>query len=145
MLRECAGETSGPFISLFKTISMSLPFLPSSFVTITIYPTNLFMSILPAYPRDHSLCMRKEGPVDRHFHIPSGRLQYNPERDARFPYIYEIPTHTLMHSLKYITTILIHVVDTSLDPRVKCAKFGKSLSIPLGPDDNMDHHGSFGI
>ena len=89
--------------------------------------------------------MRKEGPVDRCFHILSGRLQYNPEWDARFPYIYEIPTHALVHSLKYITTILIHVVDTSLDPHVKCAKFGKSLSILLGPDDNMDHHGSFGI
>ena len=40
LLQECMSETSGPggpFISLFETISMSLPFLPSSFITITIY------------------------------------------------------------------------------------------------------------
>ena len=77
------------------------------------------------------------------FQIPGGILQYNPERDARFPYIYEIPTHALVHSPEYIKKILIHVVDTSIEARIGHARFEKSLSVPLGPNANMDNHGRF--
>lgn len=81
--------------------------------------------------------------MDHGFQIPGGTLLYNPERDARFPYIYEIPTHALVHSPEYIKKILIHVVDTSIEAHVACATFEKTLSVPLGPNANMDTHGQF--
>jgi hypothetical protein len=85
--------------------------------------------------------MRKDGPKDTRFQIPGGILLYNPERDARFPYLYEIPTHALVHSPEYVKKILIHVVDTSTEARVACAKFEKNLSVPLGPNIDMDNYG----
>jgi hypothetical protein len=96
---------------------------------------------LHTYPNDRSTCMLKDGPVDPRFQIPGGTLQYNPERDARFPYIYKIPTHVLVHSPEYFKTILLHVVDTSMEAREARAKYEKTLSVPLGPNSNMDNHG----
>ena len=32
-----------------------------------------------------------------------------------FPYLYMVPAHALVHSLKYIIKILVHIVDTSID------------------------------
>jgi hypothetical protein len=95
---------------------------------------------IPTYPRDRSTCMRKDGPIDSRFRVPGGTLRYNPERDSRFPYIYEIPTHALVHS-PHIRTILIHVVSTSIDDRKRCAEYEKTLSVPLGPNANMDNYG----
>jgi hypothetical protein len=95
------------------------------------------------YPIDRPSCMRKDGPADSRFQIPGGKLLYNQERDARFPYIYEITSHALVHSPNYIKKILICIVDTSIDARVKCAKFEKTLSVPLGPNAVMDNYGEF--
>ena len=81
--------------------------------------------------------------MDNRFQIQGGTLLYNPERDARFPAIYEITTHTLMHSHKYVKTIWIHVVDTSIEARIAWAKFEKTLSVPLGPTTVMDNYGLF--
>ena len=72
------------------------------------------------YPVDHTLHMMEDGPMDSRFQIPCGTLQYNKERDAHFLYIYKLKTHTLVHTPQYIKTILIHVVDTSVDARVTC-------------------------
>lgn len=96
----------------------------------------------PTYPRDRSECMRRDGPIDRRFQVPGGILLYKPERDSRFPYIYKIPTHALVHTPEYIKTILIHVVDTSIKARIERAKFEKTLSVPLGPNANMDNNGA---
>ena len=85
--------------------------------------------------------MTKDGPVDHRFQILGGTLKYNTKRDARFPYLYEIPTHALVHNPKYIKTILIHVVDTSVEALVTRAKFEKTLSVPLGPNAVMDNYG----
>lgn len=98
---------------------------------------------IPTYPRDRSTCMSNDGPEDLRFRISGGSLQYNPERDARFPYIYKIPTHALVHSPKYINTILIHVVDTSIKALEARAKYEKTLSVPLGPNGTMDKYGHF--
>lgn len=80
--------------------------------------------------------------MDPRFRIPGGTLQYNPIRNANFPYIYQIPTHTLVHS-EFITTILIRVVDTSLEARIAQANFQKALSVPLGPNADMHNYGQF--
>lgn len=85
--------------------------------------------------------MSQEGPSDLRFRIPGGFLQYHPQRDARFPYLYRIPTHALVHSPDYFTTILIHIVDTSVDARITHARFLETLSVPLGPNTLMDGYG----
>ena len=87
--------------------------------------------------------MMKDGPTDRRFQIPGSILQCNPERDAHFPYIYEITTHALVHLPNYIKTILIHVVDTTIDAHVKRANFEKTFSVPLGLNAIMDNYGEF--
>ena len=100
------------------------------------------MSIVPTYPKDRTTCMLKDGPIDPRFQVPGGTLRYKPERDSRFPYIYEIPTHALVHSPEYMKTILIHVVDTSIEARKACAKYEFTLTVPLGPNANMEKYGT---
>jgi len=85
--------------------------------------------------------MDRNGPSDTRYRVPGGSLLYSPHRDARFPYLYAVPTHELVHSPEYITKILVHVVDTSDDARVARAKFEKTLSVPLGPNGLMKKYG----
>ena len=97
---------------------------------------------MPAtYPSDLSTCMSPEGPSDPRFCIPGGVLLYHPQRDARFPYLYRLSTHALVHSPDHIKTILIRVVDTSVNARIDRAQFDKKLSVPLGPNALMNEYG----
>ena len=87
--------------------------------------------VMPAtYPTDRSDFMSPEGPSDTRFRIQEGVLLYHPKRDARFPYIYRISSHALVHSPAHIRIILIRVVDTSIDARISRAQFDKTLSLP---------------
>ena len=95
-----------------------------------------------SYPLDCSTYMSEEGPADRRFHIPGGILQYHPKRDSRFPYLYRIPTHALVHSPDQFRIILIRIVDTSVEARICCGQFDKTLSVPLGPNTLMDEYGT---
>ena len=88
-----------------------------------------------------SACMNRDGPSDHRYRVLRGTLMYSPDRDARFPYIYAVPAHVLVHSPKHITKILVHVVNTSIDARVARAKFNKTLSVPLGPNVLMATYG----
>jgi hypothetical protein len=98
---------------------------------------------MPAtYPADCSTFMSRDGPADPRFRILGGVLQYHPKRDSRFPYLYRIPTHTLVHSPDQIKTILIRVVDTSVEARICSAQFDKTLSVPLGPNGLMNKYGT---
>lgn len=97
---------------------------------------------MPAnYPLDRSAFMSQEGPSDPQFRIPGGVLLYHPQRDARFPYIYRLSTHALVHSPDHFNTILIRVVDTSVKARISRAQFDKTLSVPLGPNALMNEYG----
>lgn len=95
-----------------------------------------------SYPRDRSTVMSKDGPTNPLFQVSNGKLLYNPNRDARFPYIYEVATHALLHS-QHITRIFVHIVDTSLEARVGRAEFEKKLSVPLGPNALMEKYGTY--
>ena len=95
----------------------------------------------PRFPRDCSAFMNKEGPADPLFRIANGKLLYSATRDARFPYIYEIPTHSQVHCPQHIRKILIHVVNTSKSARIAHAKFADTLSVPLGPNELMAKYG----
>jgi len=85
--------------------------------------------------------MSQDGPSDIRFRIPGGVLLYHPLRDARFPCIYRVSIHALVHSPEHFETILIRVVDTSINARVDRAKFNERLSVPLGPDALMNEYG----
>ena len=94
---------------------------------------------MPAfYPTDRITCMKEDGPSDTRFQVHGGNLQYLPTRDYRFPYIYSLESHTLVHSSEYIKKILVYIVDTS---RIKQAKFDHTLSVPLGPNSLMKEYG----
>ena len=96
----------------------------------------------PSYPTDRSTCMSQEGPSDLRFRIPGGILLYNAQRDARFPYIYRISTHALVLSPDHFKSILIRIVDTSIEARIHRAQFVDTLSVPLGPNALMDEYGT---
>ena len=86
---------------------------------------------MPAfYPIDRTSGMNKDGPDDVRFRVHGGELQYLSKRNSRFPYIYSLPTHALVHSGHYIKKILVHIVDTSYEARVERAKFDRTLSRP---------------
>ena len=95
----------------------------------------------PRYPRNGSAYMDEDGPADLRFQIPNGKLLHHTKRDARFPYIYEIQTHILVHCPQQIKKILIHVVDSSEEALIACAKYEKTLSVPLGPNSLMENYG----
>ena len=94
-------------------------------------------------PPDPFICMREDGPIDARFRVPGGELQYSSQRDARLPYLYKVATHTLVHNPKFLTTIIVHVVDTSVDARIERAKFANTLSVPLGPNILMKKYGNW--
>jgi len=93
-------------------------------------------------PPDPFICMCEDGLIDTRFHVPGGELQYSSLRDACFPYLYKVPMHTLVHNPKYLTKIIVHVVDTSIDARIEHAKFANTLSVPLGPNILMKKYGN---
>lgn len=95
------------------------------------------------HPSNCSTHMHKDGPTNPRFHVAGGKLLYSPHRDTHFPYLYTVPTHELVHSPKYLTKILVHVVDTSVDARVDRAKFANTLSVPLGPNVLMEKYGNW--
>lgn len=86
--------------------------------------------------------MRQDGPSDRRFHITGGILLCHPQRDAHFPYLYRVSTHALVHSPNFFKTILVRVVDTSVDARSRCGQFNDTLSVPLGPNSLMSQYGA---
>jgi hypothetical protein len=97
----------------------------------------------PNFPSSGSALMNQEGPANPLFRILNGKLLYHPMRNARFPYIYEIPTHAQVHAPQHIRKILIHVVDTSEKARIARANFDNSLLVPLGPNDLMIKYGQY--
>lgn len=98
---------------------------------------------MPAsYPVDCTTSMNEEGPSNPRFRVHSGCLQYLPAQDSRFPFLYSVPTHSLVHLPLYIKKILIHIVDTSSEACMECAKFNHTLSVPLGPNALMKEYGA---
>ena len=86
--------------------------------------------------------MSQEGPSNPRFCVTEGVLQYHARRDARFPYLYCISTHALVHSPDHFKTILIRIVNTSVEAQIRCAQFDNSLSVPLGPNSLMNKYGT---
>ena len=119
---------------------MEVVFFPF-FLSSLHYSSKANFKMSTSYPTDCTTYMNKDGPSDPRFRVDGGHLEYLPKHDSRFPYIYSVPTHALVHSPLYIKKILIHIVDTSHKARVKCAKFDRTLSVPLGPNALMKEYG----
>ena len=94
-----------------------------------------------AYPADKARCMCIDGPEDKRFVVDGGCLVYDEHRDERFPYLYEVPSHPLVHNTVAVKRILVYVIET--DPAaLKCrAAWEDTLCVPLGPDAAMAQHG----
>jgi hypothetical protein len=143
-IRRYRKKRSLPFIPLSR--SPQRLFLPLPFSLVKKKKRSAYIPphiVMPAtYPMDRSDFMSPEGPSDTRFRIQEGVLLYHPKRDARFPYIYRISSHALVHSPAHIRIILIRVVDTSIDARISRAQFDKTLSLPLGPNALMEEYGT---
>lgn len=93
------------------------------------------------YPPDKSEYMRADGPKDKRFVVDHGRLVYDKRRDGRFPYIYEVSSHPLVHNTQAVKRILVYMIDTDPAALKKLADWEDTLGIPLGPDAYMNEHG----
>ncbi|KIJ90287.1 hypothetical protein K443DRAFT_116799 [Laccaria amethystina LaAM-08-1] len=85
--------------------------------------------------------MRADGPKDKRFVVDHGSLVYCKCRDGRFPYLYEVSSHPLVHNTQAVKRILVYIIDTDPAALKTLADWEETLGIPLGPDDAMDQHG----
>lgn len=95
------------------------------------------------YPASRSLCMSLTGPSDKLFTVPDGTLRVHPNRDARFPYLYKVHNHPLVHADPAIQQVFVFVIDTSPSALKQLLDFEDSLTVPLGPDASMEDLGQF--
>lgn len=116
-----------------QTLNPALVLVPPS-ITVANMP-------YPKYPAHWKTCMDENGPGDKAFRVPDGKLLYHPGRDSRFPYIYEMQSHPLDPTPKVRKRILVYVIDTSEANLVKLHNWENSLSVPLGPDSLINSYG----
>ena len=62
------------------------------------------------YPADKTQCMRCDGPEDKRFAVNGRCLVYDEHRDERFPYLYEVPSHPLVHDTVAVKHILVYII-----------------------------------
>jgi hypothetical protein len=87
--------------------------------------------------------MRADGPTDKRFVVDHGCLVYYERCDKRFPYLYEVSSHPLVHNTQAVKRILVYIIDTDPAALKTIADWEDTLGIPLGPDATMDEHGKF--
>jgi hypothetical protein len=73
--------------------------------------------------------------------VDGGCLVYDEHRDERFPYLYEVSTHPLVHNTVAVKRILVYIVDTDPAALKGRAAWEDTLCVPLGPDAAMAQHG----
>jgi hypothetical protein len=92
------------------------------------------------YPLDKKQFMA-QNPSDPLKIVKNGTLCYNKNRDARFPYLYKVESHPLVHNTDVIKHIYVYVEDTGTTAMRAKRLFEKDLKVPLGPDKTMAGHG----
>ena len=83
------------------------------------------------YPPDKSEYMRADGPKDKRFVVDHGSLVYCKRRDARFPYLYEVSSHPLVHNTEAVKRILVYIIDTDPAALKTLADWEETLGIPV--------------
>ncbi|KAF8226626.1 hypothetical protein L208DRAFT_1499083 [Tricholoma matsutake] len=77
--------------------------------------------------------------------VPDGVLLYNMNWDGRFPYIFQVNSHLLVHDCDSPRRILVYIQDTSVEGLEALEAFEASLEVPLGLNDSVSNLGIFEI
>ena len=94
----------------------------------------------PVYPATRTQVHMNIQPNDKAWCVRGGRPIYVPNRDIRFPLIWEVDAHPLTHGNH---TSWVIILDTSKEARRERALFQAELTTPLGPQNFMSHFGMF--
>jgi hypothetical protein len=75
--------------------------------------------------------------------VPDGMLLYNPNRDGRFPYIFQVDSHLLAHDRDLFPSgrILRYIQDTSVEGLKALGEFEASLEVLLGMNESVSNLG----
>jgi hypothetical protein len=93
------------------------------------------------YPSDKKRRMA-QAPSDPLKIVENGKLWFHKNRDDRFPYIYRVDSHPLVHNTDVIKNIYVYIEDTRTEAMHAKRLFEKDLKVPLGPDKTMAGHGT---
>jgi hypothetical protein len=74
--------------------------------------------------------------------VKDGELFFHKNRDERFPYIYKVESHPLVHNTDVIKNIYVYIQDTRTEAMHAKRIFEKDLKVPLDPDRTMAFHGT---
>ena len=63
------------------------------------------------YPVDKTKCIYIDGPEDKQVMVNGRCLIYDKHHNGRFSYLYEVPSHLLIHNTVTVKWILVYIVD----------------------------------
>lgn len=92
------------------------------------------------YPEDRVASHHYQIPADRRLCVKDGIPIACPNRDVRFPMVWEVKYHPKSHS-GFVTKNWVVLMDTSEEARRVTGIFDASLKTPLGPDAFMEDYG----
>ncbi|KAF8220140.1 hypothetical protein L208DRAFT_1542742 [Tricholoma matsutake] len=71
--------------------------------------------------------------------VLGGMLLYDVNQDSRFPYIFQVNSHPLVHDRDPLSPghILVYIQDMSVEGLKALETFEASLEVPLGPDESV--------
>lgn len=81
--------------------------------------------------------MLENGPSDPNLVVKEGILLFHLQRDGKFPYLYQVPSHPGVEEMidkTAIKHILVYVQDTEPAALKHLLDFENTLHVPLGPD-----------
>ena len=92
------------------------------------------------YPDDRAAVHDYRIPSDNRLCVKNGTPVRCPNRDIRFPMVWEVDNHPKSHS-RFVKKIWVILMDTSKEARHASSIFEASLKTPLGPDECMKDYG----
>lgn len=95
---------------------------------------------MKVYPSTRTAVHNFQIPADKRFCVKNGTPVRCENRDIRFPKVWKVEDHPLVHG-SYTETIWVILVDTSDEGRAAASKFESTLTTPLGPDALMKEFG----
>ena len=90
------------------------------------------------YPNSRTEVYGNTPPKEKAWTVKGGRPINVPNRDIRFPLIWEVDYHPLTQGNN---TSWVIIMDTSKEARRQRSLFQSELTTPLGPDQFMPHFG----
>lgn len=96
------------------------------------------------YPPDPQAPFMENRPSNSDFVVKEGNLLFHPQRDGRFPYLYQVTSHPRVEEMidkTIIKKILVYIQDTEPAALKSLLNFEDRLFVPLGPDLSMQELG----